>query len=532
MRRHRWILFVIGIIVLPCTASAATPVGLFETIEGAGTLVGWAVDADAVATSLDVHIYVDGAAGAGGKFLGMVKANVPRPDLPIPGNHGFRFSLPPMMRDNLSHVYYAYGIDTSLRGADNRVLGGSPRAARLRSTMIRIDNGTLRVGVEPRCGGTIAEIVVAGVNLVNNYDCTGRQVQVAVYDGNARYDDCAGCLGVWGWNPVQGGDVHDFGSPVLASAAGSGTIYTKTQPYEWFPDDKSGGPGRPVLSDVVIEQWISFVPSQPLAVRVHSRITHLGVDTHGLALQEFPAVYVNAGFDRFVSYDGTSPWTGGPVVSTTISEAHHYTPERWGAFVDDRGIGLTVYVPSQYPYVSGGQDDQAGAGPYASSYNYLRPFMPFAFRPGSVMEGDIYLIAGDYRVARAFVYGVNSSQAVHDVLPPVGWLETPDTGQSLTGRIAVTGWAFDNRSVARVEILVDGAVAGVATYGMARPDVVAVFPHATPGSGFFLALDTSRYVNGRHTVEARAVDASGNYAILPGKAVVTTSNTCSPGLCR
>jgi hypothetical protein len=37
------------------------------------------------------------------------------------------------------------------------------------------------------------ELTVKGANLINNADCTGRQVQAAFYDGNPRYDACAAC---------------------------------------------------------------------------------------------------------------------------------------------------------------------------------------------------------------------------------------------------------------------------------------------------------------------------------------------------
>ena len=179
--------------------------------------------------------------------------------------------------------------------------------------MIRIDNGTIRVGVETRCGGTVAEIVIGGQNLINNFDCTGRQVQAALYDGNAWYDSCAGCTGVWGWDPVQGGDKYNAGSPVLLQESDAQSIHILTRPLEWNPDDKGGGAGRPVSSDVSIEEWVSFVAADPHAVRLHYKITHLGSDTHANTFQEFPAVYVNRGYDHFIYYTGTLPWTGGPV---------------------------------------------------------------------------------------------------------------------------------------------------------------------------------------------------------------------------
>src|SRR5262249_10743798 len=147
------------------------------------------------------------------------------------------------------------------------------------------------------------------VNLVNDFDCAGRQVQVSFYDGAGQYDWCNGCSGIWGWNPVQGGDKFGMGSVVLSQTVSSALIYTKTQPYQWSPNDKGGGAGRPVLSDVIVEQWVSLVPDQPYAIKMHSRVTYVGSNSYTVSFQEFPAVAVNAGFDNFVRYSGVSPWT-------------------------------------------------------------------------------------------------------------------------------------------------------------------------------------------------------------------------------
>ena len=530
-RCAKWFLFL-AIVALPCVASAATPIGFVEGIDSTGVISGWALDPDAPSTSIEVHVYMDGPAGGGGRLIGVVEAAFPRPDVNqstgYSGAHGFRYSLPPVTRDGVTHAYYLYGIDSSGRGSENLMLGGSPKSAALPSTIVRMDNGTIRIGVEPRCGGAIAEIILNGTNLVNNYDCTGRQIQVAQYDGNATYDNCAACTEVWGWNPVQGGDKHGFGSIVLAQAVTSNSIYIRTQPYEWFPDDKGGGSGRPVPSDVIVEQWLSFVPGEPHAVKMRAKITHQGNDNHSLAGQEFPATYVNAGFDSLVYYGGLSPWSGGPVNTTTVQAGIMYNAaENWAAFVDSQGSGLTVYVPGQYPYLSGFQIDDPAPGPFSNGLNYFAPFVPFAFKAGSVLEGDIYLIAGDYTSARQFVYALKSTAATRDFLPPYGFLDVPTSGQTLSGHVSLAGWAFDNRSLSRIEILVDGVIAGTATYGQSRPDVANVLPNISSNTGYSYTLDTTKYSNGQHTITANAVDSVGNAAVLE-TVTVTVSNSSPP----
>jgi hypothetical protein len=500
-------------------------VGALEGIDQDGIAWGWTMDLGTPSTSIVVHAYLDGPAGAGGTLIGVIPANIPRPDLPAPGSYGFRFPIPSQHRDGQPHDLYVYGVDGT--GAASADLAGVPRIFALNSTVVHLDNGVIRVGLEPRCGGTVVELRISGENLVNNSDCTGRQIQAALYDGKANYDACAGCSGVWGWNPVQGGDRYNFGSPLLEMFGGVGSVHIATQPYEWFPDNKGGGPGQPVVSDVRIEQTASFMLASPYAVRLHYRIAHLGSDAHANAEQEFPAVYVNSGDRHLVSYAGTQPWTGGDVRWDELTIPgnpipQHYVSERWVAVVDDWGFGLTVYVPQQFPYAIG-LTFSGTPGEYGSSASYVRPHMPFTFGPGSVLDGDVYLIAGHYQAARQTVYALNGSGPTPDVLPPFGFLDSPADGQIVSGIVGVTGWVFDNAQTARVLVLVDGVAIATATYGFSRPDVSTVYPNAPEHVGFSYALDTRRYTNGLHDVAVNATDTAGNIAVLRAATIVVNN---------
>lgn len=512
-------------------AGYTSVIGTLEGIDQAGNALGWAQDVDTPAMSIEVHLYMDGPAGGGGTFLGIVTASIPRSaQQPGAGNHGFQYPIPSRYRDGAPHTLHVYGIDSAAVATENAALAGAPLRFVLQPTVIRLQNSTIRFGVEPRCGGTLVELgLVGGPNLVNNFDCTGRQIQAAMYDANGAYDSCAGCLGIWDWDPVQGGDRHNAGSPLIAQSVTNSSVYSVTQPYEWFPDNKGGGPGRPVLSDVTIEQTASFVPGYPNAVRLHYRIHHFGADHHGTTIQEFPAVFANAGYDYFVTYGGTKPWTGAAVTTTPVTPAdqylsQHYLGENWASFVDQQGNGVTVYVPQQYPY--GVEVQMAGSsGEYGSGSNYFRPHVPFTFGPGSVLDAEIYVIAGDYRNARRTIQALHALGTGPDPFPPFGGVDQPTAGQTLSGSVVIGGWTFDNSQLSRVEVLVDGQFVGTASYGSSRPDVAAVYPNAPADAGFSYRLDTTQFGDGQHQLVVTATDLSGNVAILANRSISTRNTT-------
>ena len=89
-------------------------------------------------------------------------------------------------------------------------------------------------------------------------------------------------------------------------------------------------------------------------------------------------------------------------------------------------------------------------------------------------------------------------------------------GNAGAGLLSLTGWALDDNGVLAVDVLVDGVVAGRATYGRARAGVTNRFPgypdSANPG--FAYQLDTTHYLNGLHTVTARVKSRGGEVVFL------------------
>ena len=85
-------------------------------------------------------------------------------------------------------------------------------------------------------------------------------------------------------------------------------------------------------------------------------------------------------------------------------------------------------------------------------------------------------------------------------------------GAALTGLVMIQGWAFDNDSIARVDILLDGNLIGLATYGISRPDISRNVPGAPVNCncGVQFPLDSTQFPGGAHVIAMRAVDPTGN----------------------
>lgn len=94
-------------------------------------------------------------------------------------------------------------------------------------------------------------------------------------------------------------------------------------------------------------------------------------------------------------------------------------------------------------------------------------------------------------------------------------------GNSGAGLLPLHGWALDDDGILAVDVLVDGLVAGRASYSRARAGVTAKFPgfpdSAAPGFAF--ELDTTHYLNGLHTVTIRVKSKAGEVVNLPSKTI-------------
>ncbi len=96
---------------------------------------------------------------------------------------------------------------------------------------------------------------------------------------------------------------------------------------------------------------------------------------------------------------------------------------------------------------------------------------------------------------------------------------------SVADAVNVTGWAADGQQkapVSQVQVLVDGNVVGLATLGIARPDIAASLNNAAYlNSGWNLKVAASGLSLGTHTVTAVATDSLGYSSTLTGTKTIT-----------
>jgi hypothetical protein len=135
---------------------------------------------------------------------------------------------------------------------------------------------------------------------------------------------------------------------------------------------------------------------------------------------------------------------------------------------------------------------------------------------GKTSFTKVYFTAGAL-VVPSETGDVPAPSATSTAPAPSVTVDAPTSGATLSGTIAIRGWAMEKKGdsgfepVRSVAIFVDGNQIGTATYGTARPDVCAVFPGRSdcPGVGWVYDLDVSAVLEGSHVVKIVATDTSG-----------------------
>lgn len=257
-----------------------------------------------------------------------------------------------------------------------------------------LDNGQIRVGVSRIWGGVItylADYRDLSKNLVNQHD-TGRTIAHSYYGPPFSSE---GCYPNWRWNPVQGGDCFNNGSPVLALTNDGTTIYSKCRPMDWSRTN--------TVTNSTIETWLSLEGN---AVRIEATFINQAEDHAEYHPQEMIAIYVNTNLTTLKYYDGLSPFA-----FDTLTMRHpgnsleNYTPtEYWAAWVDGDDFGLGVFAQDVIDHATFRVGQQGSGGEYDNETNYVAAGGRFSVPSNAVRTEVVYVIAGQLQEIREFAY--------------------------------------------------------------------------------------------------------------------------------
>lgn len=112
---------------------------------------------------------------------------------------------------------------------------------------------------------------------------------------------------------------------------------------------------------------------------------------------------------------------------------------------------------------------------------------------------------------------------------PIGVIDSPTEGQTVTGIVRVSGFVLDMHAVDRIELLVDGIVVNRAQLNLPRVDVLEIFPtyyfSATPQPGFRTSFLARNYTDGPHSVSVRVTESETQAQTIIGTVNVIVDNT-------
>ena len=111
---------------------------------------------------------------------------------------------------------------------------------------------------------------------------------------------------------------------------------------------------------------------------------------------------------------------------------------------------------------------------------------------------------------------------------PIGGIDSPVDGQTVSGIVRVSGFVLDLNTVSKVELLVDDVPTNVADLNIPRPDVLEIFPtyynSATPPGFLTSFLARGTYSDGPHSLSIRVTESVTQDQFVIGPVTVIVDN--------
>ena len=274
--------------------------------------------------------------------------------------------------------------------------------------VLTIENDHYVLGVDLSMGGGISMLEDKKSprddleNLLNNHD-TGRLIQQSYYGvqshedyENGRYNGT-----VWPYNPVQGGDLHNNCSKIVAVECTDTAITVVSRPLDWALNN------TPTFS-----YYSNTYTMMDELVRVDNTVLDFSGFPNPSHTQELPAFYTISALGSFVHYGGSDPWTGGELSYARELGFWGGSPdgyfnlspdntETWCAWVDENDYGVGLYTPNVELLVAGRYKYNGDTRSRANPTNYVAPVAYLALKPYTPISYSYLLGAGTVEQMRA-----------------------------------------------------------------------------------------------------------------------------------
>ncbi|MBI5611335.1 MAG: hypothetical protein HY902_20855 [Deltaproteobacteria bacterium] len=400
-------------------------------------------------------------------------------------------------------------------------------------------DGNLKVGVRRNWGASIIFYGFSqkpGLNTTNVIDAndTGREVQVALYDPARAMQGCAhnatcqtnpaascpGSITYLGWNPVQGGNECNVGSPIESIGGQDGVLTAVVRPNHWNPDWQeptcanagcSDPAKKAMLSDVRYTQRLRFVQNN--VVEIEMQVQNLAALDHAVTLQEFPTLYAAFGaagtpnLKVLLDANGQVIPIDQPANDGFLFKAFN-SPGGWASLQNAKqDYGVALYYENRTPGFQGWQKDGV--------FNNFRSQFAFGLPALGTVRARAYLVLGSFATVKAIITSLDAQ------LPPFGALDTPAAEQTVPlgqATVPLTGWALDNHAVAKVQARLDGQPWAELPLAVPRPDICTAWPgYAMCQSAVGFAASPTLPANlgaCAHLLEIVATDSHGNSRVI------------------
>jgi hypothetical protein len=237
------------------------------------------------------------------------------------------------------------------------------------------------------------------------------------------------------------------------------------------------------------------------------QVQNLSDLAHGKNTQEFPTVYSTYGYGGTANLNVVLDSNGNPV---TDQAAAFESPGGWAASTNqDKSFGIGIYYENRITHFQTYRRENV--------FNNIRSLIEFGIGAHAIVEARAYLIVG------SFAEIADRAAELDRSIPPFGSLDVPQADAKGGDTLAVAGWALDNKGVARVEALVDGASVADLTLDQPRPDVCLQYPGyaGCDHAGFSGTLPWSDKAACAHLIEVRATDTDGNSRVIANARVLS-----------